>query len=84
MEIKTRSNLSESGQDYEWQTIGSKGFPMIEKDFSSAGTLLWIYRRLIGRLYFALARQDQYIGNISDLDYFDICCSVAFAFVTHP
>ena len=33
---------------------------------SSAGTLLWIYRRLIGRSYIALARQDQYIGNISD------------------
>ena len=33
---------------------------------SSAGTLLWIYRRLIGRSYITLARQDQYIGNISD------------------
>ena len=33
---------------------------------TSAGTLLWIYRRLIGRSYIALARQDQYIGNISD------------------
>ena len=32
----------------------------------SAGTLLWIYRRLIGRSYIALARQDQYIGNILD------------------
>ena len=32
----------------------------------SAGTLLWIYRRLIGRSYIALAQQDQYIGNISD------------------
>ena len=32
----------------------------------SDGTLLWIYRRLIGRSYIALARQDQYIGNISD------------------
>ena len=29
----------------------------------SAGTLLWIYRRLIGRSYIALARQDQYIGS---------------------
>ena len=33
---------------------------------TSAGTLLWIYRRLIGRSYIALARQDQYIGNILD------------------
>ena len=33
---------------------------------NSAGTLLWIYQRLIGRSYIALARQDQYIGNISD------------------
>ena len=32
----------------------------------SAGTLLQIYRRLIGRSYIALARQDQYIGNILD------------------
>ena len=32
----------------------------------SDGTLLWIYRRLIGKSYIALARQDQYIGNISD------------------
>ena len=48
---------------------------------TSDGTLLWIYRRLIGRSYIALARQDQYIGNIhsevSDLDYFGICWSVA-------
>ena len=29
----------------------------------SAGTLLWIYRRLIDRSYIALARQDQYIGS---------------------
>ena len=34
--------------------------------YISDGTLLWIYRRLIGRSYIALARQDQYIGNISD------------------
>ena len=34
--------------------------------YISAGTLLWIYRRLIGRSYIALARQDQYIGNILD------------------
>ena len=33
-EIKTRSNLSESGQDYEWQAIGSKGCSMIEKDLT--------------------------------------------------
>ena len=33
---------------------------------TSAGTLLWIYRRLISRSYIALAQQDQYIGNISD------------------
>ena len=33
-EIKTRSNLSESGQDYERQTIGSKGCSMIEKDLT--------------------------------------------------
>ena len=31
-----------------------------------AATLLWIYRRLIGRSYITFARQDQYIGNISD------------------
>ena len=28
-----------------------------------AGTLLWIYRRLIGRSYIVFARQDQYIGS---------------------
>ena len=40
---------------------------------TSAGTLLWIYRRLIGRSYIALARQDQYIGNILDpLEIIDI------------
>ena len=33
---------------------------------TSDGTLLWIYRRLIGRSYIAFARQDQYIGNVSD------------------
>ena len=32
----------------------------------SAGTLLWIYQRLIGRSNITLARQDQYIGNISN------------------
>ena len=30
---------------------------------TSAGILLWIYRRLIGRSYIALARQYQYIGS---------------------
>ena len=44
------------------------GFKVLFRDISiSDGTLLWIYRRLIGRSYIALARQDQYIGNISDL-----------------
>ena len=33
---------------------------------SSAGTLLWIYRRLIGRSYIALARQDQRYRKILD------------------
>ena len=83
-EIKTRSNLSESGQDYEWQTIGSKGFPMIEKDFSSAGTLLWIYRRLIGRSYITLARQDQYIGSTRETHILIIwvfVCNIAIVFV---
>ena len=49
--------------------------------FSSAKTLLWICRRLIGRSYIALALIH---SEDSDLDYFGICCSVAFVFVTHP
>ena len=33
---------------------------------TSAGTFLWIYRRLIGRPYIALAQQDKIYRNISD------------------
>ena len=53
----------------------------------SAGTLLWILRRLIGRSYITLARQDKKStiyrihSEDSDFDYFGICCSVAVAFV---
>ena len=36
---------------------------IIQRDITSAGTLLWIYRRLIGRSYIVFAGQDKYIGS---------------------
>ena len=55
---KSGSDRSEKGKESGIAQIGG----ILTRD----GTLLWIYRRLIGRSYIALARQDQYIGNISD------------------
>ena len=46
---------------------GSHPFPKEDMDIQSSGEHLFlIYRRLIGRPYIALARQDKIYRNISD------------------
>ena len=55
----------------------------------SAGTLLWIYWRLIGRSYIALARQDKKStiyrihSEDSDFDYFGICLQCCICISKH-